>query len=215
MIRFLLCITVLLCWGLPLLAQDSLPARKLKPSYYRKEEIIYDGKRYRLHNNYVTLGAGPAISTIRSAPQRVAVADFNFHIRKQYFQAGVMLSGYQFFSNTHLQAHVGYGIRREGGLYHFALFAGPSYYQGVEGSVGQPPHFYEGVGIHVDLQTVAKLTYDIGAGFEFFADFGFADGAGGREQVMYGVKAIVFFSGAYRGIKRNYNPNVRAENPYE
>jgi hypothetical protein len=196
-------------------AQDTVRGKKpgQQHPYNRKEEIIFDSKRYRIHNNYVTLGGGPGYSSIRSALQQVAGVDFQFHIRREYFQAGVVLSGFQFFANNHVQLHAGYGKRKESGKYNLAFFGGTTIYQGVEGVVGQPEIFYGGAGLYFSAQAVRKLTYDVGAGLEAFADLGFRVGGRGREQVLYGVKLIVFFSGSYRGPKRNYNPNVRSENP--
>jgi hypothetical protein len=121
------------------------------------------------------------------------------------------MSGEEFFSNSHLQGHVCYGLRKESSTFNLAFFVGPSIYQGVAGRPPAPPEVYEGLGLYADLQLIKKLTYDIGAGLELFCDLGFA--ATGREQVMYGAKFILFFSGSYRGVKRNYNPNVRSENP--
>ncbi len=161
----------------------------------------------------MTIGGGLALSTIRAGYQRVAGADFQFHIKQHYFQTGVLLSGIDFFQNTHMQAHACYGLRREGNTYNLALFAGPSFYQGVEGQVGTPPRFYGGPGVYLSAQAVHKMTYDIGAGFELFADIGRQMGNVGRNQVLYGAKVILFFSGSYRGPKRNFNPNVRSENP--
>ena len=214
MIRSAFVILALLAF-LPSRAQDTVRGKAAKHQYpySRKEEIIYDGKRYRIHNNYVTLGGGPGYSSIRSDLQQVAGVDFQFHIRREYFQAGVVLSGFQFFANNHIQLHAGYGKRKETSRYNLACFGGPSFYQGVEGAVGQPEVFYGGAGLYVSAQAVRKLTYDVGAGLEVFADLGFRLGGWGREQILYGAKLVVFFSGSYRGPKRNYNPNVRSENP--
>lgn len=184
-----------------------------KPDYRPKEEIIFDNKRYRLYNNYVTLGGGVSLSTIRNNSQRTAGIDYHFHIRRTYFQLGVLLSGNEFFSNNHLQAHFCYGIRKEDGKNHFAAFGGFSYYQGVEGVAPQPAVYYGGSGFYFAGQYVRKITYDVGGGIEAFADIGYSTPFWGRDQALYGVKLIVFFSGAYRGPKRNYNPHVRAENP--
>lgn len=184
-----------------------------KPDYRKNEEIIFDGKRYRIHNNYVTLGGGVSLSSIRHGQQRTAGADFHFHIRRQYFQTGVLLSGYQFFANNHFQFHACYGYRKESLTSNFAVYGGPTFYQGGELIPGQRERYYGGIGLYLSAQAVHKITYDVGAGVEIFADIGFRHGRSGREQALAGVKFIVFFSGSYRGPKRNYNPNVRSENP--
>jgi len=180
------------------------------PPYYRKEEILHEGKRYRLHNNYLTIGGGILWSSIRGSEQRNIGADYNFHIRKNYFQAGLMMSGPQFLSNNNVQAHLGYGLRKETVKTNFAAYAGATWFTGVVGrtdSVGNSvPQYYSGVGFYISGQAVTKFTYDIGIGMEVFAELN-------SQQSIAGFKVILFFSGAYRGLKQKYNPNVRAENP--
>ena len=56
------------------------------PAYFRKEEIIHDGKRYRKYNDYLTIGGSFFNSSLRSAGQQGVGLDFHFHIRRQYFQ---------------------------------------------------------------------------------------------------------------------------------
>jgi hypothetical protein len=197
---------------LPVLAQEQdsgkheKPAKKTEPTYYKKEEIVHDGKLYRVHNSYLSFGAGVLSSSIRKNLQRTIGVDFQFPIQKAHFQAGVVMSGESFTSNNTIQAHVCYGLRKETSKANIAAFIGPSFYTGVtEDSFGEPL-FYEGVGGYVCFQVVAKLTYDIGIGAELFGEVNTA-------QNMVGIKVIAFFSGSYRGLKKNYNPNVRAENP--
>jgi hypothetical protein len=66
------------------------------------------------------------------------------------------------------------------------------------------PEFYQGIGGYLCIQAVKKVAYDFGIGGEFFAEIS-------PKRRMFGFKIIAYFSGAYRGPKRNYNPNVRAE----
>lgn len=182
----------------------------LKPSgmplYDRKEEIIYDGKRYRIHNSYLCVGAGFLQSTIRSDLQKTIGIDFHFPIRRQHFQVGIMMSGEEFGSNNNVQGHVCYGIRREKSKNNLAGFIGPSFYTGVESDALGNAKFYEGVGAYLSFQAVTKFTYDIGVGAEVFVDVSV-------KQSIVGLKLIAFFSGAYRGVKKNFNPHVRSENP--
>jgi hypothetical protein len=67
------------------------------------------------------------------------------------------------------------------------------------------PEFYQGVGGYACVQIATKLVYDIGVGAELFVE------ASGKQSLL-GVRLFLFFSGAYRGVKRNYNPHVRSEN---
>lgn len=179
---------------------------KKREIYYRQEEVLFDGKRYRRYNNYLTLGPGFMNSTIRTQSQKGVGIDFQYHIRRQYFQTGVMMSGIDFGNNNNINGHLAYGLRRERNYYSLAAFVGGSYNYGVEGDVNSLPVFYNAVGLYVSAQAVTKFTYDLGLGIEGFADFN-------TRQTLAGIKIIAFFSGGYRGPKRNYNPNVRSENP--
>ena len=101
---------------------------------------------------------------------------------------------------------------------------GPSLYYGVTGTAPDtsktststttpstvatpttPPHFYGGVGAYFCFQAVFKIKYDLGFGFDIFADVG-------TKRQIGGFKFILFFSGSYRGTKKNYNPHVKSEN---
>lgn len=180
-------------------------SQKDSSAYFRKEEIIYDGKLYRKHNNYLTFGPGYSSSTIRSDLQKDIGIDFNFHVRRIYFQTGVNMSGNQFLSNNNVNIVLGIGLRKENYKNNFAIYVGPTYYTGVigiEDSLGIRPQFYSGIGVYIAAQAIIKLTYDIGFGIQPYATLN-------TKQTQAGIKAILFFSGAYRGPKRNYNPNVR------
>lgn len=197
---------------MPVLAQEQepgkheKPAKKPEPAYYKKEEIVHDGKLYRVHNNYLSFGAGILASSIRDQTQRTIAVDFQFPIKTTHFQAGVVLSGESFTSNNTIQAHLCYGLRKETIRSNLAVFIGPSFYTGVKANAAGDAEFYEGVGGYVCFQVIAKLTYDIGIGAELFGEVN-------KAQNMVGIKLIAFFSSSYRGLKKNYNPNVRAENP--
>jgi hypothetical protein len=186
--------------------QDSLGKCQKKPMYYKQEEIIFEGKRYRVNNNYVSLGPLIATSSLRSQAQKGIAIDFNWHIRRQYFQTGVLMSGNNFGDNNHLQGHLTYGLRREGSFHNAAVFGGVCYSYGVTGDITTGPIYYNTLGGYLAAQYVIKFAYDLGLGLEAFSEIS-------PKQRIFGVKVIAFFSGAYRGLKRNYNPNVRAENP--
>jgi hypothetical protein len=198
---------VLLCAGwLGLLGQVVPHEKPPKPPFDRKEEIIYDGKRYRIHNSYLSLGPGYLQSSIRPTLQKMIGLDYVFYVRRLHFQAGVMMSGEGFGSNNNVQGHIGYGFRKEKAKSNIAAFAGPSFYTGVEADPAGNARFYQGVGLYGSAQIVTKFTYDIGLGLELFGDVSI-------KQSMVGLKLIAFFSGAYRGPKKNFNPHVKTENP--
>lgn len=187
--------------------QDSL-SKKVKEPYFRKEEILHNGKRYRKYNSYVTLGGGYLGSSMRDDVQKTVGFDFHFHIRRQYFQTGLQMSGDEFLSNNNVQAHLGYGLRKEKATANYAVFGGITYYTGVIGILdsaqGSVPKYYQGIGFYASAQAVLKLSYDLGAGMELFGEIN-------QDQTMGGLRFILFFSGSYRGPKKNFNPNVRSE----
>ncbi len=185
---------------------DTLKQSKKKPKYYRQEEILFDGKRYKLYSNYVTGGPLIASSTIRSQAQKGIGIDFNWHIKRRYFQTGVMMSGLDFGDNNHISGHFTVAQRKEGNYYSLAGFIGPCYSYGVTGDITTGPQFYNVFGGYASIQYVVKFNYDLGLGIEVFSEVS-------PKQAMFGAKLVAFFSGAYKGPKRNYNPNVRAENP--
>ena len=65
--------------------------------------------------------------------------------------------------------------------------------------------FCSSMGVYFSAQAVTKFTYDIGFGVELSGEYS-------PQQSSLGIKFILFFSGSYRGPKKNYNPHVRAEN---
>lgn len=193
---------------MPIRAQhDSLRPKKEK--YDRKEEIIYDGKLYRRYNNYATFGAGFVGMDNRTDVSKIIGVDFQFHIRRQHFQMGLNMSGTEFMSNNNVQAHLGYGYRKEKNVVNYAVFAGPSFFYGVlalqDSTYGIIPYYYSSMGVYFSAQAVTKFTYDIGFGVELSGEYS-------PQQSSLGIKFILFFSGSYRGPKKNYNPHIRAEN---
>lgn len=174
--------------------KDTLP-------YNRKAEIVYDSKRYRVYNNYLTFGVGKAYSDIRRLDQNCINADFQFHLSKQYFQMGFFMSGDELLKNTNLQGHVGIGYRYEKELFNLAGFVGPSYSYFVTGEKDTAGVFIvrtqNAFGGYICLQGVYKIKYDVGLGIELFADIS-------AQQRMVGARIICYFSGAYRGVKRGF-----------
>jgi hypothetical protein len=190
LLKKLLFILILLDFAISFAQKDTLP-------YNRKQEITYDNKRYRRWNNYLTFGAGKAYSTIRETDQSIIGVDFNFHMQKQYFQVGFLMSGPEYLTNTNVAGHICYGYRYEKNKYNLAGYVGPSYsyFVTVSNDTLRNLIVNNALGAYVNLQAVYKFKYDVGIGVELFADIT-------SLQQMYGGKIILFFSGAYRGEKR-------------
>lgn len=190
-----LVIILALFFQLPLFSQkDTLP-------YNRKEEIIYDSKRYRKYNNYLTFGMGKGYSDVRRLDQSYINVDYQFHLQRQYFQAGLYMSGDDFLRNNNIQGHLCYGYRHEREKYNLAGFIGPSYSYFVTGKTDTAgytsPVINNIMGGYLCLQAVYKIKYDVGIGVEIFTDIS-------PLQKTVGGRIIIFFSGAYRGIKRGF-----------
>lgn len=195
-------------FGLDLLAQEPILIPG-KPPFDRKEEILHDGKRYRIYNNYITIGGSFFNSSLRTDVQKGLGLDFHFHIKRQYFQTGIAISGYNFLENNQTQMRFGYGYRKETSKLNIAVFGGPTLFTGVYGVADTAgtykASFYSGVGAYACAQAITKFAYDMGIGAELFGELNY-------KQSIIGIKLLMFFSSAYRGLKKNYNPNVKSEN---
>jgi len=155
------------------------------------------------------MGGGALASSFRSDIQENIGFDYNFHIRRKYMQIGILMSGDRFLSNNNIEAHIGYGLRKETKQANLSVYGGITYFTGVIGipdsAQGSIPFYYQGIGAYFSAQAIKKITYDIGLGVEFFGEYN-------HTQRILGFKFVLFFSGSYRGLKKNYNPNVRSEN---
>ncbi|MBS1636386.1 MAG: hypothetical protein JST26_10745 [Bacteroidetes bacterium] len=175
-------------------------AQQIVP-YDPKEEIVYDGKRYRVHNNWLSAGMGWAVNTHRELDQKTVAVDYNFHIRRQYFQAGAFMSGNNFTPGNNYNFHVGFGLRKETARYNLAAFVGPSasyFYRPLPDTLNYDiSRLYNRVGAYASVQAVYKIKYDVGIGLEVFGDYN-------QTQSIFGTRIILYFSGAYRGIKKGH-----------
>lgn len=180
--------------------QDSVKA------YNPKEELVYDGKRYRVHNNWISGGAGAGYNTHWPKDERNFGVDFSFHIKKEYFRIGGFMSGANFSLTNNYNAHVCYGIRKEKNKYNLSAFAGPSlsyFKRPLKDSVNYNLNSaYSEVGGFVCLEAIYKLKYDVGIGGQVFCDYN-------KVQMVYGVRLVAYFSGAYRGIKYGRVPGKK------
>jgi hypothetical protein len=175
--------------------KDTLP-------FNRKEEIVFDAKRYRKWNNYLTIGVGKAYSDIRRIDQAVIGLDFQFHVQRNYFQAGFLMTGDNYLKNSNVAGHLCFGKRIEKNFWNFAGFIGPSYSYFVTGTTDSTGltyvNYHSEIGGYLAIQAVYKVKYDVGIGLEIFADIS-------QKQKMAGGKVILYFSGAYRGVKKGFH----------
>ncbi len=174
-----------------------------KGDFDRKKEITYDGKRYRVFNNYLTAGGGTCYNSyIQNTNLNIGV-DFNYHIRQVYFQSGIFLAGPQFGNYSHLQLHTSVGKRFELNKFNMAGYLGPSMsfinrpiidtaLNQIRSRILQP------LGFHAAVQFTYKFKYDVGIGVSLFSDIN-------KEQSVYGLRLELFFSGAFLGDKKRKN----------
>lgn len=161
-------------------------------------EFVIDNKRFQYYNNWINIGIGTQQNLTYGIQLGFAgSADFNFHINRYYFQIGGMLTGLHLGSYNNYQIHLGYGKRFEDKDVHVAGFAGLSYSTGygrdTDSTYNRP---YSEPGIYLEGEIVKKISYDIGLGGSLFADWN-------KEQSMIGARFIVYFSGSFRGKKKN------------
>lgn len=185
--------------GRPLSLTDAQNA-ELKNAYSepfeRKREVVFKNKKYRIYNNYVTGGAGKCYNSGWREGEICPALDFNFHIGKKYFQIGGMLAGPRFGVNNCVQSHLCWGYRFERVNYMLAAYGGLSYITGYylpKDSVNQKP--FRTAGAYIALQYFYKVKFDYGLGATAFLDVN-------TTQILSGIRVELFFSGAYRGLKR-------------
>lgn len=172
-----------------------------KEDYNKKKEIRIDGKKYRIYNNYLTVGAGKGYNTGWKDMLFTTALDFNFHLAKTRFQAGGLLQGRSYGNNQLVQFHLGFGYRKESYKYFWAIYGGLSYTDGynpvkLQDRSGKDSttilgHFTQN-GIYAAAQLFYKVKFDYGIGLTLFAD-------ANQKQSIIGARIELFFSGAFRG----------------
>jgi hypothetical protein len=190
-------------------AKSENPDEKLaglyKEPYDRKKEIRYDGKKYRIYNNYVTLGVGKGYNSLWNDGWTYTAVDFNFHLSKTYYQAGGYVAGPSFYNKEQVQLHLGAGYRKESYNYFWAVFGGLGYTNGfypvqLKDMAGKDSAKIYPImslpGFHFAAQAFYKLKFDYGIGLTIFADVN-------SKQYNVGARIELFFSGAYRGTIRH------------
>jgi hypothetical protein len=195
MLRFVLILSLFLVSNLK--AQvDSV--KKFDP----KEEIAFDGKRYRVFNNWLSIGPGAGYNSHWPKDEKNVAVDFSFHIKDKYFRIGSFMSGVDFTAANNYNFHLQYGLRKETTKYNLAAFIGPSYSyfkRPLSDSIsfGLPNilnKVYSEFGAYACVEAVYKIKYDVGLGGQVFCDFN-------RVQLVYGVRLIAYFSSSFRGVK--------------
>lgn len=183
-----------------------------KGDYDKKKEITYDGKRYRVFNNYITAGGGSCYNNYIQNTNLNIGADFNYHIQKIYFQTGLFLAGPYFGNYNHLQLHTAVGKRFELKKFNMAGYLGGSY-----AFINRPivdtvlnetrSRTLNPIGLHAAVQFTYKYKYDLGIGICLFSDIN-------KYQSVYGLRLELYFSGAFLGDKRRKDEDNSAL-PYQ
>lgn len=176
-------------------AGDSTAGLKAKKHLPPLDSIfVIENKKMKYYNNWITAGAGIQQNLTYKRPYGFAGGlDYNFHIKRHYFQLGTVITGERFGSYDNYQFHFGYGKRFEGRAVNAAVFAGVSYSTGfAKDSTNIYERPFRQPGLYAEGQIIKKIAYDVGAGLSIFADFN-------REQTIIGSRLIVYFSGAYKG----------------
>lgn len=160
-----------------------------------KKEIIYQDKRYRVYNNWLGVGAGPASNNNVPQTQFSIYSNYSFHIQKQYYQFGILLSGNRFGDYNNVQAHLCYGLRRETIKYNLSAFLGPSFTSGLMYiDTAFSNKSFKALGAYAEVQFIGKIKYDYGIGPSVFADYN-------AKRTIIGIRLDLYFSGAYKGKK--------------
>lgn len=170
-------------------------AQEQKPAPDLKAEVIVDGKRFKVYNNWLSGGGGAGYNTQIPQMQFVGMLDYNFHLKEKYFQLGVMLAGDDFGNYNNSIMHAGYGKRMENEKFNFSAFGGLSYSKGYRKHSDNsyvPYESYKGAGLYLNAQAIKKITYDVGLGIGVTADVS-------KERTIAGITGVIYFSGAYKG----------------
>lgn len=177
-----------------------------KGEFDKKKEITYDGKRYRVFNNYITVGGGTEYNTYIQGTNLNLGGDYNFHIQQIYFQAGGFLAGNYFGNWNHAQLHAAVGKRFEMKKFNMAGYLGGSFssinrpiYDSI--AQGYRSNSLHPLGLHATVQFTYKFKYDVGIGICLFSDIN-------KYQSVYGLRLELYFSSAFLGYRNsNHDEN--------
>jgi hypothetical protein len=162
-------------------------------------EWVEKNKRFRYYNNWLTLGAGVQQNlTYKRSLGFVGGINFNFHIKRNYFQTGLEITGEKFGYYNNYQVHAGYVRRWEDKDYQFSAAAGLSYSKGFQvtnsDSANYATRSFNQPGLYIAGEVIKKVAFDVGLGAMLFADLN-------QEQSIIGFRFLVYFSGSYKGKK--------------
>lgn len=169
-----------------------------------KREIVIDDKRYRVYNNWMSFGIGPGYHSANPRTQFAMGINFQFHIKKYYFNLGGIFSGDNFGVWNNYTGHIGWvPWRKETERYNLAAMGGVSYTRGYTflyaGHYSSVP--WDRVGIYAEFQYTMKVQYAVGVGPTFFVDWN-------DKRTLIGIRLDGYLSGAYRGYVRGAGPKV-------
>lgn len=166
-------------------------AQEKKRKKEKPPEIILNGKRFLKYNNWVNVGIGVGEKFDFSELSFPVGVNYNFHIRREYFQLGYLRSdikGLLGKFNPHFfhDLHFCYGRRIETTDYNAALFAGIAFLTGLQDSSTS----FSGVGAYAELQLTRKVVYDVGYGLSLFINYN-------RYYPLIGIRLDLYLSNAY------------------
>lgn len=167
-----------------------------------KREIVVGDKRYRVYNNWVSFGVGPGYHSENPRTQFVLGFNFNFHIKKYYFNLGGIMSGDEFGVWNNYTGHAGFiPWRRETEHNNMAVMGGVSYTQGYDFLYAgyYSSNRWDRLGVYAEFQYTKKMQYSVGAGPTFFIDWN-------EKRMLIGIRLDGYLSGAYRGYVRGAGP---------
>ena len=169
-------------------------SQKRDSVYVPNKTIIIKNNKFKVYNNWISAGAGLADNFSHYGKQFTLGADFNFHLKMEYFQLGFFFVGDRFGAYNNYNYHFGYGRRVERTSFNLAYFAGLTYSTGYRkvNNLFSPDYVYNQPGLYVNIQFVKKITYDTGIGPSLFFDIN-------QYQSIGGIRLDVYFSGAYKG----------------
>lgn len=157
----------------------------------KTKERNFDGKRYKMHNNYLNFGIGYG-RTFDGRQSTPVGFGYNFHAGKLFFQAGYNRSEMPTLWGSYTQnfvndLHFAYCIRKENKVFNIAYVMGVGRVWGLKDN-----HPYGNIAGYAEAQIIRKLFYDVGAGLCLYVNYN-------RSYPMAGIRLDIFLSSAYQG----------------